>query len=86
MPLSSRRFQRRSRHQDRGAQHRADVGIAVEDGEKILAWRSRAAADDQRQAEIAVLDERFEHRAVGGDDADAAVLLPQREGLPLGDR
>ena len=45
-----------------------------------------AVADHQRQAEIAVLDERFEHRAVGGDDADAAVLLPEREGLPLGDR
>ena len=44
-----------------------------------------ALADQKRQAAIAILDERLEHRAVGGDHAHGAVLLPQRKSLPLGD-
>ena len=44
-----------------------------------------ALADQKRQAAITILDERLEHRAVGGDHAHGAVLLPQRKGLPLGD-
>ena len=55
-------------------------------GEEIVGLPLGAASDHERQAEIAVVDEGFEDGAVGGDDADAAVLLPQREGLPLGDR
>ena len=74
------------RHQDRGAQLGADIGIAVDDGEEILGRAFRAFADHERQPDIAAFDERFEHRAVGGDDADAAVLLPDGKSLPFGHR
>ena len=60
-------------------------GIAIDDGEEILGLQLGAAPDDQRQTAIAVFDKRLEYGAVGGNDADAAVLLPQRESLPLGD-
>ena len=86
MPFVSRRFQRRSATRIEARSTGADVRVAIEKGEEILGLPLGAAADHQRQAEIAVLDERFEHRAVGGDDVDVAVLLPEREGLTLGDR
>ena len=74
------------RHQDRRAQRRADVRITVDDGEKVPGLPLGVAADHKRQAEIAVLDKGLEHGAVGGDDAEPAVLLPQRKSVTLGDR
>ena len=44
-----------------------------------------APSDNKRQAKIAILHKRFEDGAVGGDDANAAVFLPERKGLSLGD-
>ena len=74
------------RHQDRSAQRRADIRIAVDDSEKILGLAFGVAADHKGQAEIAVLDEGLEHGAVGGNHAQPAVLLPQRKSVTLGDR
>ena len=51
-----------------------------------MALRSAPLPTTSGRPTIAALDERLEHRAVGGDDADAAVLLPERKSLPLGDR
>ena len=42
-----------------------------------------ALADHQRQRGKALRHVRLEHGAVGGDQRDAAVLLPEREGLAL---
>ncbi len=70
--------------ENRSAQHPADIGKAVDDGEEIVARALCAFADQKRQAAIAILDERFEDRTVGGNDADGAVLLPERKSLPLG--
>ena len=69
----------------RGAKRRADGGVVVDNGQEIVAGALGALADQKRQAAITILDERLEHRAIGGDHAYGAVLLPQRKGLPLGD-
>jgi hypothetical protein len=54
-------------------------------GEEVLGGALRAFADHDRKTDIAPLDERFEHRAIRCDDADAPVFLPQRKSLALGD-
>ena len=62
------------------------VGIAIEQREEVLGARLGAAADHQRQPhQRAASTIGLEHGAVVGDDGDAAVLLPEREGLALGD-
>ncbi len=45
----------------------------------------RAPPDQQRQHGKARRHEIFEHGAVGGDQRDHAVFLPEREGLALDD-
>ena len=79
MPFLSRRFQRRSRDQNRGEHVVVNLGIAGEQFEKFLGARFGAAADHERQRHVGPRHERLEHGAVGGDHADAAVLLPERE-------
>ena len=70
MPLVEPQIPAPLRHQDRRPQQRPDVGITVDNGEEILGLALGAAADHERQAEIAILDERLEHGAVVGDDAE----------------
>jgi hypothetical protein len=68
------------RHQDRRSQHASNIGVTVDDAEEILRLWRRTCADDERQAEIAILDKRLKHGSIGSDDADATVLLPKRKG------
>ncbi len=60
-----------------------DLRIALEQIEKFLRRMLGAVADHQRQRREALRHVGFQHGAVGGDQRDAAVLLPQREGLAL---
>ena len=85
MPLLSRRFQRRSATKIEARNCVRMSGWRSTTARKSLACRSAPRADDQRQAAIAILDERLEDGAVFGDDTDASILLPQRKGMTLGD-
>ena len=69
--------------QDRSPHLVAQIRIALEQRQDLLGARRRAHAHHQRQAQQAGIDVGLEHGPVAGDHRDAAVLLPQREGLAL---
>ena len=69
--------------QHRGFDRLRDRRIALEQREEILRLMLGAVADHQRQRGETLRHEGFQHGAVGGDQINAAVLLPEREGLAL---
>ncbi len=86
MPLFSNKSQRRCATRIDARTCDDNVGMPIEDVEEILGLALGALTDHQRQFDVSALDKRLKHGAVGGDDFDASVLLPQRKRLTLGDR
>src|SRR6185437_12406880 len=67
--------------QHRGFDRLRDRRIALEQPEEILRLMLGAATDHQRQRGETLRHEGFQHGAVGGDQINAAFLLPERESL-----
>ena len=79
------RLQRRSLTKIPGADFRPEVAGLGEQSKVVGKVRVGAFADDKRQIGEASVAHRVDDSAVGGNDRNLSVLLPQRIGLALGD-